>query len=46
MDHLSTENLTAERLREDHLADLATLHLDAIIRLSVLAQWAVYRSVS
>lgn len=29
MDHFSTERLTAERLREDHLEDLVTLHLDA-----------------
>jgi RimJ/RimL family protein N-acetyltransferase len=28
MDHFSTERLTAERLREDHLADLVALHLD------------------
>lgn len=28
MDHFSTERLTAERLREDDLADLAALHLD------------------
>ncbi|MCP3402271.1 GNAT family N-acetyltransferase [Bradyrhizobium sp. CCGB20] len=29
MDHFSTDRLTAEKLREDHLADLAALHLDA-----------------
>lgn len=29
MDHFSTDRLTAERLREDHLADLVALHLDA-----------------
>jgi hypothetical protein len=29
MDHFSTENLTAERLNENHLADLVALHLDA-----------------
>jgi RimJ/RimL family protein N-acetyltransferase len=29
MDHFSTERLTAERSREDHLADLVALHLDA-----------------
>ena len=28
MDHFSTRRLTAERLREDHLADLVALHLD------------------
>jgi RimJ/RimL family protein N-acetyltransferase len=28
MNHFSTTSLTAERLREDHLADLVTLHLD------------------
>ncbi|MET4386560.1 RimJ/RimL family protein N-acetyltransferase [Bradyrhizobium sp. F1.4.3] len=28
MEHFSTESLTAERLREDHLADLVALHLD------------------
>lgn len=28
MDHFSTARLTAERLREDHLADLVALHLD------------------
>jgi len=28
VDHFSTESLTAERLREDHLADLVALHLD------------------
>lgn len=28
MDHFSTARLTAERLREDHLADLVELHLD------------------
>jgi RimJ/RimL family protein N-acetyltransferase len=28
MDHFSTRRLTAERLREDHLADLIALHLD------------------
>ncbi|MGL9621182.1 GNAT family N-acetyltransferase [Bradyrhizobium sp. U531] len=28
MDHFSTNRLTAERLREDHLADLVALHLD------------------
>jgi|SRR6516165_9461426 len=28
MEHFSTERLTAERLREDHLADLVALHLD------------------
>jgi RimJ/RimL family protein N-acetyltransferase len=28
MDHFCTERLTAERPREDHLADLVTLHLD------------------
>ncbi|MDH2342023.1 GNAT family N-acetyltransferase [Bradyrhizobium sp. SSUT77] len=29
MEHFSTERLTAERLREAHLADLIALHLDA-----------------
>ncbi|UQR61920.1 GNAT family N-acetyltransferase [Bradyrhizobium sp. C-145] len=29
MDHFSTDRLTAERLNEDHLADLVALHLDA-----------------
>jgi RimJ/RimL family protein N-acetyltransferase len=29
MEHFSTARLTAERLREDHLADLVALHLDA-----------------
>lgn len=29
MDRFSTDRLTAERLREDHLDDLVTLHLDA-----------------
>lgn len=29
MDHFSTDRLTAERLREDHLADLVALHRDA-----------------
>jgi RimJ/RimL family protein N-acetyltransferase len=29
MDHFSTDRLTAERLSEDHLADLVALHLDA-----------------
>ena len=29
MDHFSTDRLTAERLGEDHLADLVALHLDA-----------------
>ncbi|WP_407188118.1 GNAT family N-acetyltransferase [Bradyrhizobium centrosematis] len=29
MDHFSTDSLTAERLHEDHLADLVALHLDA-----------------
>jgi RimJ/RimL family protein N-acetyltransferase len=29
MDDFSTERLTAEKLREDHLADLVRLHLDA-----------------
>lgn len=29
MDHFSTERLTAEKLREDHLTDLVQLHLDA-----------------
>ncbi|MDH2351018.1 GNAT family N-acetyltransferase [Bradyrhizobium sp. SSUT112] len=29
MEHFSTTRLTAERLREAHLADLVTLHLDA-----------------
>ncbi|CUT14064.1 Acetyltransferase GNAT family [Bradyrhizobium sp.] len=29
MDHFSTENLTAERLNDNHLADLVALHLDA-----------------
>lgn len=29
MDHFSTDRLTAERLREDHLADLVALHLNA-----------------
>ncbi|MGY4622303.1 GNAT family N-acetyltransferase [Bradyrhizobium sp. USDA 4486] len=28
MDHFSTERLIAERLRDDHLADLIALHLD------------------
>jgi RimJ/RimL family protein N-acetyltransferase len=28
MHHFSTERLTAEKLREDHLADLVALHLD------------------
>lgn len=28
MDHFSTARLTAERLHEDHLADLVALHLD------------------
>ncbi|MBV9198518.1 MAG: GNAT family N-acetyltransferase [Alphaproteobacteria bacterium] len=28
MDHFSTNRLTAERLREDHLEDLVALHLD------------------
>ncbi|MCG2644379.1 acetyltransferase [Bradyrhizobium sp. CCBAU 11434] len=28
MDHFSTARLTAQRLREDHLADLVALHLD------------------
>jgi RimJ/RimL family protein N-acetyltransferase len=28
MEHFSTRRLTAERLREDHLADLVALHLD------------------
>lgn len=28
VDHFSTNRLIAERLREDHLADLITLHLD------------------
>ena len=28
MDHFSTDRLTAERLRDDHLADLVALHLD------------------
>ncbi|RXH28250.1 MULTISPECIES: GNAT family N-acetyltransferase [Bradyrhizobium] len=28
MDHFTTIRLTAERLREDHLADLVALHLD------------------
>jgi RimJ/RimL family protein N-acetyltransferase len=28
MDHFSTKRLTAERLRDDHLADLVALHLD------------------
>ena len=28
MDHFSTDRLTAERLREDHLKDLVALHLD------------------
>lgn len=28
VDHFSTERLTAEKLREDHLADLVALHLD------------------
>ncbi len=28
VDHFSTNRLTAERLREDHLADLVALHLD------------------
>ena len=28
MDQFTTTSLTAERLREDHLADLAALHLD------------------
>ncbi|MGY3038392.1 RimJ/RimL family protein N-acetyltransferase [Bradyrhizobium sp. USDA 4354] len=29
MNHFSTDRLTAERLREDHLADLVALHRDA-----------------
>nr|WP_246751978.1 GNAT family N-acetyltransferase [Bradyrhizobium diazoefficiens] len=29
MDHFSTDRLTAEILREDHLADIVALHLDA-----------------
>ncbi|UVO33181.1 GNAT family N-acetyltransferase [Bradyrhizobium arachidis] len=29
MDHFTTSRLTAERLHEDHLADLVALHLDA-----------------
>jgi len=29
MDQFSTDRLTAEKLREDHLADLVALHLDA-----------------
>ncbi|WP_025038049.1 GNAT family N-acetyltransferase [Bradyrhizobium sp. DOA9] len=29
MDHFTTDRLTAERLREDHLADLVALHRDA-----------------
>lgn len=29
MDHFSTDRLTPERLREDQLADLVALHLDA-----------------
>jgi RimJ/RimL family protein N-acetyltransferase len=29
MQHFSTARLSAERLREDHLADLVALHLDA-----------------
>jgi len=29
MNHFSTARLTAEKLREDHLADLVALHLDA-----------------
>ncbi|MFT4118901.1 GNAT family N-acetyltransferase [Bradyrhizobium sp.] len=29
MDHFRTQRLTAEKLREDHLADLVALHLDA-----------------
>ncbi|MDD1521036.1 N-acetyltransferase [Bradyrhizobium sp. WBAH42] len=29
VDHFSTDRLTAERLREDHLADLVALHRDA-----------------
>lgn len=29
MNHFTTNRLTAERLREDHLADLVALHLDA-----------------
>ncbi|MDI3561614.1 GNAT family N-acetyltransferase [Bradyrhizobium sp. Arg816] len=29
MDRFSTDRLTAEKLREDHLADLVALHLDA-----------------
>lgn len=28
MDHFRTDRLTAEKLRQDHLADLVTLHLD------------------
>jgi RimJ/RimL family protein N-acetyltransferase len=28
MDHFSTDRLTAEKLRADHLADLVALHLD------------------
>ncbi|MHC2625966.1 RimJ/RimL family protein N-acetyltransferase [Bradyrhizobium huanghuaihaiense] len=29
MDHFSTDRLTAERLHQNHLADLVALHLDA-----------------
>lgn len=29
MDHFSTDRLTADKLREDHLPDLVALHLDA-----------------
>ena len=29
MNRFSTRRLTAEKLREDHLADLVALHLDA-----------------
>lgn len=29
LDHFSTDRLSAEKLREDHLADLVALHLDA-----------------
>lgn len=29
MDHFSTQRLTAEKLHDDHLADLVALHLDA-----------------
>ncbi|MBH5369675.1 GNAT family N-acetyltransferase [Bradyrhizobium glycinis] len=29
MDHFTTDRLSAERLREDHLADLVALHRDA-----------------